>query len=175
MEDLIRQAGIAPARAGHEFRHDRADQRQAAGDTQARKEVWQRARDTQIDQILQTRCPVDGEQVLVPRIDAAQSDCSVRDNGKNRDDGCANDQRALGVFDQDDDERRDRDDGRHLQNDGVREKAPLNDGTLDEQEGNCRADDDRQRQRDEGHPQRDPKRMQERRGIKNESLADQKR
>src|SRR5271154_2181699 len=89
LQNLIGEPGVAAAGAGDEFRHQRADQCEAGGYPQAREEVRQRARNPQVDQILQTRRPIDGEQILVSGVDAAQAHGGVRDDGKDRDDGGA--------------------------------------------------------------------------------------
>src|SRR5262249_58335126 len=106
--------------------------RTAARNAQARENIWQRARDAQVEKALQAGRTVDGEQDAVPLVHAAQTDGGIRDDGKERDDGGTDDQRALGVLHQNDDERRDRDDRRYLQNDGVGKEAALDDRALHE-------------------------------------------
>ena len=92
----------------------------------------------------------------MPGVDCAQAHGGIRDDREDRDDGGANDQRALGVLDKNDDERRDRDDRRHLEDDRVGKKAALDDRALHEQESDQSADGDRQRKRDQCYPQRHP-------------------
>ena len=67
------------------------------------------------------------------RVDAAQAERRVGDDREDRHDSRAQDQRDARVVHPDDDQRRDRDDRRHLQQDRVRKQAHLDPAALHEQ------------------------------------------
>ena len=87
------------------------------------KKYGKRARYTQPEQRLHAARTVHGEIALQVRVDAAQAQRGVGDDGKQRNQPRAQHQRRRGVLDPDDDQRRHRDDRCHLQQHRIRETA----------------------------------------------------
>ncbi len=165
LQDLVGEAGAAAAGAGDELGDHRPDQREAARDAQAAEEIGQRAWDAQPPQRLQSAGLVHAEQAHQPRVDAAQPQCGVGNHRKEGDDGGADRERHLGVFHQDDDQRRDRDNGSHLQQHRIGEKAHLDGAALHEQERDQRAQQDGDDEGLQCDAQRDAERAQKRRPV----------
>src|SRR5216683_8291438 len=147
IQNQIGEARIAAARAGNELGDDSTDQRQATGDAQAGQKKWQGTRNAQANKGAETPRLLHPEITQQARIDAAQADDRVRYHGKDDYDRRANHQRKARTLDQDDDERRDRHDRGHLQQDDIGEERDLSKAALNEQEGTERADHDREGER----------------------------
>ena len=105
------------------------------------------------------------EQVHQSRIDAAQAERGVGNDGKQCHHGGADGQGHLRVLDQDDDQRRNRHDRRHLQQNRVRKEALLDRAALHEHEGDQHADDDSRDERLQCNAQRHPQRREQGRPV----------
>ena len=113
------EAGAGARGAGCELRHHRGNQRQPAGDPQAGEEIGERVRDLQVNERLPAAGAVELEQVEEVVVGGAQALRGVGQHREEGDDPGADEDRALRGRRIDDDERRNGDDGRHLQDHGI--------------------------------------------------------
>src|SRR5947207_4096464 len=79
-KNRVREPGGGTAGPGDEFGDDRADQRQARGDAQAREKIRERARYAQPYQRLPASGSIHAKELREPRIDAAQSQRGIGDD-----------------------------------------------------------------------------------------------
>ena len=103
----------------------------------------------QVPQRLPARRAMQPEQVDEVVVGTVEAQRGVGEDRKERDDPCAEHERHVRVVDVDQDERRDRDDRRHLQHDRIREEAKLDPLRLREEERERDASGDRRPERQE--------------------------
>ena len=166
------EAGVLARRAGGELGDDGGDQRQSAGDPEAREEIGERVREPQMDQRLPAVRAVkleEIEEVVVGRVEALRG---VGEDGEEGDDPGADQERLAGRRRVDQDQRRDGDDRRHLQDHGIGEERELDPARLRHQDRKRDAGDKGDRKRQEGGAQRHEERLAEDRPVGDERLAD---
>ena len=168
---LVGESRALPSGSGDELGDDRADQRKTARDPQAAEEIRQRTGNAQTEQDLPAGRPAHPEQVEEPMVDAAQAERRVGDDREEGDDDRAQDERDARVVHPDDDERRDGDDRRHLQQHGVGEKAHFDPSALHEEQRHQRSDDGRDRQGGERDAECDAERFRQQRPIGDEGKS----
>ena len=174
-EDAPGQPRGVAAGPGHELRHHRADQRQAARDAQPAQEVRQRRRQAQIDQGAPATGAVELEQVEQVAVDGAQAEDGVRQDGEEGHQPGADQQRQLDVVGPHDDQRRDRHDRRDLQDDRIGKERELDPARQREQDGEQAADRDRGGQRLERDAHGDQQRGRQRAPVGDQRLRHQDR
>ena len=174
-EDAVRKPRRAAAGAGDELGNHRADQRKPAGDLQAAEEIRQRGGQAQIAQGLPAARAVELEQVDQIMVGRVEPEDRVRQDREERHDPGADQQRQVDVADPDDDQRRDRDDRRHLQDHRIGEQRFLQPLRLREDDRERDADRDRGDQRRKRDAQRDPQRFRQRAPVVPQRLRDQDR
>src|SRR6185437_5278525 len=165
-QDLVREAGALATGPRDEFGDDSADQRETACDAQAAEEVRQRARHAQSPQRLPAGGAGEPEKVEQAAIDAAQAERRVGDDREDRHDDGAKHQGLARIVHPDDDERCDRYDRRHLQQDRVGEKAHLDPAALHEKQRGRHAEERRECQRGQRDAERDGQRMDQQHAIR---------
>ena len=84
-DDAEGQAGAFAGGASCDFGHDGTDQRQAASDAKAAQEVRQRARQSQVDQLLPPRRPIEVHQFHKPVVGGGEPQGRVRQDREKRD------------------------------------------------------------------------------------------
>ena len=166
------EARAGPGRAGGELGDHGGDQGEAAGDPQAREKIGQRVRQLEKDERPPAAGAVELEQVEEVVVGAAQALRRVGQDREEGDDPGADQDRALRGRRIDQDQRRDRDDRRHLQDDGVGVEGELDPARLRHDDGERDAADERDGERREGDLQRDEERGDEDRPIRRHRLGD---
>src|SRR5262249_22200955 len=132
-EDAEGETGLGAAGAGDEFGNDGADQRKAAADPEASEKIRQRGRQLQVAQGLASRCAIEPEQRQRVATGPIEADRRIRDDGKKRDNPRANEQRQKRLPHPNDDQWRNRDDRRYLQDYRIRKEAEREDARKREQ------------------------------------------
>ena len=142
---------------------------------QAGEEIGQRVRQLEQDEGLPAAGAVELEQVEQVVIGRAQALRGVGEDREEGDEPGADQERRLGVGRVDEDQRRDGDDRRHLQDDGVGIERQLDPFRLGHEDGERDAADQRDGERQEGDLQRDQQGRQQDRIVGAEGLGDAQR
>ena len=172
--NAVGEARTLPGGAGGDLRHDGADQRKPAADAQSGEEIWQRRRQPEQHELLETARPVHVEQIDEIVVGGRKAERGVGEKRKERDQEGAHQHRDGGrQIDQE--QRRDGDDRRHLHRHGEGVERPLDEPRLGENDRQRHASDDRREKSLQRDRQRHPERGREGRPVGEERGDDDAR